>query len=46
MSFGSHLILYPTYFIFLTSFWGAIEGVIDRNNTKNMNNLFPEDGRY
>lgn len=31
MSLGSHLILYPTYFIFLTSFWGAIEGLIERN---------------
>lgn len=29
MSAMSHLILYPTYFIFLTSFWGAIEGMID-----------------
>lgn len=29
MSAMSHLILYSTYFIFLTSFWGAIEGVID-----------------
>lgn len=29
MSAMSHLILYPTYFIFLTSFWGAMEGVTD-----------------
>jgi hypothetical protein len=27
MSMTSHLIIYPTYFAFLASFWGAIEGV-------------------
>ncbi|MBQ0085559.1 MAG: O-antigen ligase family protein [Prevotella sp.] len=26
LSMVSHLVIYPTYFIFLTSFWGAIEG--------------------
>lgn len=26
MSLVSHLVIYPTYFIFLTSYWGAIEG--------------------
>ena len=34
MSMVSHLIIYPTYFIFLTSYWGAIEGhlmTIDEN---------------
>lgn len=34
MSMVSHLIIYPTYFIFLTSYWGAIEGhliAIDEN---------------
>lgn len=35
MSMVSHLIIYPTYFIFLTSYWGAIEGhlmSIDNND--------------
>lgn len=26
MSMVSHLVIYPTYFIFLTSYWGAVEG--------------------
>ena len=26
MSLVSHLVIYPTYFIFLTSYWGAVEG--------------------
>lgn len=26
MSMTSHLLIYPTYFVFLVSFWGAIEG--------------------
>lgn len=31
MSAMSHLILYPTYFIFLASYWGAIEGMLDND---------------
>lgn len=34
MSTMSHLILYSTYFIFLTSYWGAIEGMICNNKEK------------
>lgn len=26
MSMTSHLIIYPTYFVFLAAFWGAVEG--------------------
>ena len=28
MSMVSHLIIYPTYYIFLTAYWGAMEGII------------------
>lgn len=28
MCLVSHLVIYPTYFIFLTSYWGAIEGML------------------
>lgn len=30
MSMVSHLVIYPTYFIFLTSYWGAVEGGLVR----------------
>ena len=27
MGMVSHLVIYPTYFVFLTSYWGAVEGL-------------------
>lgn len=30
ISMVSHLVIYPTYFVFLTAYWGAIEGSILR----------------
>lgn len=39
MSAMSHLILYSTYFVFLTSYWGAVEGMID-NQRKRMYCLY------
>ena len=35
MSAMSHLILYSTYFIFLTSYWGAVEGMLDNQRKRN-----------
>lgn len=42
MSWVSHLITYPTYFVFLASFWGAMEALIyisKKNNSIDINAL-------